>query len=129
MKLYAIVFKESKEILDPKTIKKYWPNYGSAGSSGLYGWRPPKKIYDTLGRARTGFAHIPEQIKDQLAIATFTFDEFVEDGDDIKKVQEANREKKKILKEKRLLKYQKERLERDKAEIARREEELNKKLS
>lgn len=95
--IYAIVFKETGEIVAPDLFKKYWKNYGS---NSLYGWNPPKKIYYTLGRARSGFAHIPNEIKDDLAIAKFIFGEIVEDGAELKEKQDKARKKKRGKKRK-----------------------------
>ena len=101
--VFAIVFKDTGEILTPKVFDKYWPNYGS---SGLCGWRPPKKIYYTLGTARSGFSHIPDKIKPKLAIATFGFVKLIEDGAELYKKQEANRGKREALREQRDAEYQ-----------------------
>ena len=96
-KLYAIVFKESGEILTPASFKKYWPNYGQ---NNLYGWRPAKKIYYTEGRAKAGFAYIPDEIKGQLCIAVFTFEKELIDG----AILCAEQNKRKIVKELELTK-------------------------
>ena len=104
--LYAIVIKETKEILDADSIKEYWNNYGDASSRGLYGWIKPKKIYTKLHLAKTGFSHIPEQMKPHLAIATFTFNDFVVDGNKLKEEQKLRREDKKRKREERNAKYQ-----------------------
>ncbi len=66
--LFALVI--DGEVLNSNTFQKYWPNYGSSGS-GLYGWRPPKKVYFTLGTARNGLHHVPAQIKDRVEIHRF----------------------------------------------------------
>jgi hypothetical protein len=94
--LYAINFIESGELLTPATFMKYWDNYGS---NNLRGWRPPKKVYDTLGRAKGGFAYIPEQLKPFLEISEFTKNKSVILGSDLMVTQKAVREKK-IEKEK-----------------------------
>jgi hypothetical protein len=57
-------------ILTPDTFTKYWENYGSTGSV-LYGWRPPKKVYYTMGAARNGLRHVPEQIRAKVEIHKF----------------------------------------------------------
>lgn len=66
--LYAIVFKSDKKLVTPSELKKRWPKYGT---NGLYGWRPPKRVYDTLGKAKAGFAHLPEDLKPELCIHPF----------------------------------------------------------
>lgn len=104
--LYAIVIKETKEILDADSFKEYWKNYGDAGSRGLYGWRKPKKIYTKLHLAKTGFSHVPEQMKPHLAIATFKFSDFVVDGGELKEEQKIRREQKHKKIEERRAKYQ-----------------------
>lgn len=82
--LYSIAFKETGEPLTPESFKKHWPNYGT---NNLYGWRPPKKVYYSIGNAKKGFAHIPEELKPKLVIAEFTMSKIVEDGADLAKKQ------------------------------------------
>lgn len=120
IELYAIMFKDTQEIVTPDLFKKYWKNYGS---NSLYGWSPPKKIYYTLGRARSGFAHIPNEIKDDLAIAKFVFGEIVEDGAELKEKQDKARKKKEEKQEERNLIWKKVRAE---EEFKRAQEELDK---
>lgn len=57
-------------ILTPDTFKEYWEGYGS-GATGLYGWRPPKKIYYTLGQARRGKRYVPKEIAKCVKIHKF----------------------------------------------------------
>lgn len=90
--LYVLVFKETGEILTPDSFTKYWKNYGSVGHS-LSGWRAPKKIYYTLGTAKTGFNYIPDQLKDQIEITIFTKSSVVVDGANLKVSQKEVREK------------------------------------
>lgn len=94
--LFVIVWKESGEILDPKSFKKYWPNYGSKRPHRSYGWRPTKKVYYTLGTAKSGFKYIPKEIKKELAIAEFSLDNIVMDGVELEKVQEESKLKKEL---------------------------------
>lgn len=82
--LYSIAFKETGEPLTPESFKKYWPNYGR---NDLYGWRPPKKVYYSLGNAKKGFVHIPDELKPKLVIAEFTMSKIVEDGSELAKKQ------------------------------------------
>lgn len=89
--LFAIVFKESMEILTPDSFKQYWPNYGS---NNLYGWRPAKKVYYKLGHAKRGFSFIPDDLKPKLAIAKVTNFELIEDGESLQIQQKINKEKK-----------------------------------
>jgi len=89
--LYVLIIKESGEILTPDSFKLYWKNYGK---SELYGWRFPKKIYYTLGHARSGFSHIPAQIKDKVGIAKFTLNQLCEDGAEIVVKQKIEKEAK-----------------------------------
>lgn len=99
--LYVITFKETKEMITPDSIKKYWKNYGSAAGSGLYGWKPPKKVYFTLGQARRGFSFIPDQLKPQCEISMYAYSESVEDGEDLQSKQavaKAKREKEQKIK-------------------------------
>lgn len=101
-KLYAIVITETKEILEPKTFNAYWKNYGK---NSLYGWNRPKKIYLTIGQARSGFAHIPDAMKEYLSIAEFTFNEFVQDGKDLMVEQKEKRETKEKKRREQNAKY------------------------
>jgi hypothetical protein len=80
--LYALIFKESGEIVTPESFKKYWKNYGDA-DGWLQGWRPPKKVYYTVGHAKSGFAHIPSEIKPLVSIAEFSFSKILDDGDSL----------------------------------------------
>lgn len=105
-KLYVITFKESKEMITPDSIKKFWKNYGSARSSGLYGWKPPKKVYFTLGQARRGFAFIPDELKPQCEISIFAFSESVQDGEDLQATQAAAKAKREKEQEIKSLEWQ-----------------------
>lgn len=100
--IYAIVFKDTKQILTPDSFKEYWKSYGA---NSLYGWRAPKKLYFTLGRAKGGFAHIPEELKSKVEIARFDFAESVEDGEKLGEKQKAAREIKEDKIKARLAKY------------------------
>lgn len=57
-------------ILTPDTFKEYWGNYGNS-ASGLYGWRPPKKVYYTLGQAKCGLHYVPAAIQHKVKIHKF----------------------------------------------------------
>lgn len=87
--IYAIIFKDTQEILTPESFKKYWPNYGG---NNLYGWRAPKKVYYKLGHAKTGFSHIPNKLKSKLAIAEFSPSKIIEDGQKLHAQQLVNKE-------------------------------------
>ena len=93
-KLYVITFKETKEMVTPDSIKKYWKNYGSARGSGLYGWRPAKRVYYSLGQAKVGFSYIPDQLKPQCEISMYAYSESVVDGEDLQAAQDAAEKKK-----------------------------------
>ncbi len=67
MELYALVL--DGKILTPTLFKEYWKNYGN---NDLYGWKPPKKIYFTLGRAKAGKKWIPKELQDKVEIHRFT---------------------------------------------------------
>ena len=101
-KLYAIVITETKELLDPNTFEAYWKNYGR---NQLYGWRKPKKIYLTIGQARSGFAHIPQAMKEHLSIAEFKFHDFVQDGKDLMIEQKVKKEIKEKKRQEKNAKY------------------------
>lgn len=88
--LYAIVFKSDKKLVTPAELKKRWPNYGS---NELYGWRPPKRVYDTVAKAKAGFAHLPEDLKPELCIHPFGPVGEPIDGVVLVEEQQARREK------------------------------------
>lgn len=110
MSLFAIVHKDTKEILNPVSFRKYWPNYGS---NQLYGWRSPKKTYETLGRAKAGFAHIPEKLKSELEIAEFVYSRSVTDGEELMEERRKKKEKRKTAEDKRLAELRLWRAERE----------------
>jgi hypothetical protein len=118
--LYALVIKETKEILDPIVFKKYWKNYGT---NQLYGWSKPKKIYTKLGHAKTGFSHVPEQLKPHIAIASFAFDQFIIDGDVLQEEQIKRKEEKRQKSKER---WEKRQLADAEARVKRAQEELEK---
>jgi hypothetical protein len=95
--LYALVFKDTGEIVTPTSFKEHWKNYGS---NSLQGWKPPKKVYYKLCHAKSGFSHIPAEIKSEIVIAEFTSTNIVVDGAELKKVQLVNH--KKLQKEREL---------------------------
>ena len=88
--LYAIVFKDTLKLLTPEESKRRFPNYGQ---NELYGWRPPKKVYNTLPKAKAGFAHIPDSLKKELCIHPFGPVGEVLDGEALMAEQHARREK------------------------------------
>jgi hypothetical protein len=100
--LYAITFKETGEVLNAKLFSQYWKTYGG---SQLYGWRMPKKIYTTLGKAKSGFAHVPYDLKPHLEISIFTRSSAVMDGETLRDDQEERRAKKDQARKERLAKY------------------------
>ena len=112
--LYALVFKESGEILTPDSFKQHWPNYGG---NWLQGWRPPKKVYYKIGHAKTGFSHIPDAIKPSIAIAEFSVSKIVQDGEELLAKQKKAAAIKEIKSSISILKYQIEnlRLEQERA--------------
>lgn len=118
--MFAIIIKETKEILTPDVFKKYWPNYGN---NCLSGWKPPKKIYETIGRAKSGFAHCPNELKKDLAIAEFVFGSIIENGEGLAVKQEERRAKKE---KERTIRYEKYTLENAKKNLLKAQEELDK---
>lgn len=68
------------KILTPDTFKEYWKNYGGSYSAQLYGWRPPKKIYYTLGHAQNGLRHVPKEIQEKVEITIFKLSEIIQKG-------------------------------------------------
>jgi hypothetical protein len=106
--LFALTFKDSGEILTPDSYKKYWKN---CGNNNLRGWTPPKKIYYTLGTAKSGFGHIPDQINPLVEISRFIRGESVIDGAGLQTEQKIKRDKKEELQKARRAKYDLERAE------------------
>lgn len=109
-KLYAIIITKTGEILDAKTFKEYWKNYGS---NSLYGWRKPKKIYLTLGQAKSGFAHVPKEMSEHLSIAEFGYVKEILAGSEVLEIQEKSRIKKREETNKRIAKYKLEAAEKE----------------
>lgn len=76
-----------------------------------------------LEHAKTGFSHIPAQIKPHIAIASFTFDQFIIDGDVLQEEQiKRKEEKRQKLKER----WAKRQLADAEARVKRAQEELEK---
>jgi len=100
-KLYVIVFNKTGEILTPEAFQQFWKNYGG---NGLAGWRPPKKIYYTLSKAKNGFRYIPEEIKPHVSIAEFSISEKVVDGTKLQQEQAERKVKRDILRANQILK-------------------------
>lgn len=68
MKNELFVLHLNGERLDPKIWKKYSKNYGN---NQLYGWRPPKKVYYTIGHARNGIRYLPKEIQPDIQIVRY----------------------------------------------------------
>ncbi len=66
---------------------------GGNASSYLQGWRPPKKVYWKLGLARSGAAHLPEDVLDDCEIVEYAPVKTVE------KLSTKDRQKKRLEKE------------------------------
>jgi phosphoribosylformylglycinamidine (FGAM) synthase PurS component len=122
--LFALTFKDSGAILTPDSYKEYWKGYGQ---NDLSGWKPPKKIYYTLGTAKAGFGHIPEQIKPLVEISKFVRSECVIDGAGLQTEQKVKRDKKEELRKTRQAKYALELAERNLAEAKSKLEKLKNK--
>ena len=56
------------KLLDWNVWKEYSTKYGD---NGLYGWKPPKRLYYTRGHASAGRSHLPEQIRDKVEIVRY----------------------------------------------------------
>lgn len=100
--LFVLVIKETSEILTPDSFTKYWKGYGK---SDMYGWRPPKKIYYTLGGAKSGFNYIPDEIKPKITISKFVRGEDIISGSDLMNKQESDKKKRKQKEDKRIAEY------------------------
>jgi hypothetical protein len=91
--IFAICWKpkegEQPTPLSAKSFKDYWPNYGG---NHLYGWRPPKKVYFSLGTAKTGFSHIPDEIKPLCGIYRLSIGDEMADGEVLAKEQADRRQ-------------------------------------
>jgi len=57
------------KLLSAKIWEEYSKNWGYA--DGLYGWRPPKRIYYKLGHAKNGIRHLPKQIQNKVKIVIY----------------------------------------------------------
>jgi hypothetical protein len=101
--LYALML--DGHILTPESFKEYWKNYGQASLSGLYGWRPAKKIYYTLGQAKAGLAHVPEQIKSKVEIHRFASAGKVADTETVLSEQKDRKAKKELAYKKRAIEW------------------------
>lgn len=87
-KIYALVFNETKEIVESSSFVNYWKNYGCGGSS-LYGWSYPKKLYMSIGAARNGYHHIPKELKPHVSIGEFTFSKIAMSGQEIEEMKKS----------------------------------------
>ncbi len=114
------------KILTPAAFEKYWNNYGS-GASSLYGWRPPKKIYYTLGQARCGLSHVPAEIKSKVEIYKFVSAGVVSSVADIIEHQKQVREKRQAAYKKRDLEAKRRELESTELHAAKLRRELESK--
>ena len=65
MKVYALHL--DGEIINTNIWEKYSSKYG------VYGWKPPKRLYFKPGHAKTGRSHLPHQIRDKVEIAVYEF--------------------------------------------------------
>ena len=113
MELYVLLIKETQEVVSAKSIKQYWKSYGSSSAYGLYGWRPPKKIYDSLGRAKAGFAHIPADMKPLVEIAVFEKTESILEGSELQQEQDQKLILRRQKQEEQSLKYLVEKAQQD----------------
>lgn len=69
----------------------------------LQGWRPPKKVYFTLGMARSGATHLPREIIDEIEIVEYLPGKVIK-APTLKEI-ENNRAKREIASLKKSLKY------------------------
>jgi hypothetical protein len=110
-------------VLTPDSFSRYWKNYGSGGS-GLYGWRPPKKIYYTEGQAKAGLAHIPEAIKDKVEIHKFVSAGKSCDTATVLQKARENKAKKELAIKERRLRWEEEHIRQQQADLDRRKAAL-----
>jgi hypothetical protein len=73
----AIVFKDTKKMVTMEEIQKHWPGYGH---NDLYGWHPPKRVYNKVSHAKTGFSNIPDKLKPYVEIAELIVGDTIIDG-------------------------------------------------
>ena len=107
---YAIVLKDTNEIVTEDLIKQYCPDYHVTAFR--------KKVYFTIGTAKNGFASIPDDMQTFVKIQEFTPNGVSLDGVDLQNEYDARQE----AKLKREYKAQKLR----DAEIARHKEAMSK---
>lgn len=103
--LYGIFWIDTDELLSPASFKEHWQGYGN---NQLHGWRPPKKVYYTLGNAKSGFAHIPDQIKPHVCIRAIEPTNVIIDGEDLIKEQKERQDKRREEPEERYRKWRTE---------------------
>ncbi len=56
------------ELLEGNVWKKFSTKYGT---NGLYGWKPPKRIYYKLHHAKNGLSHLPIEIRNKVEIVKY----------------------------------------------------------
>lgn len=78
-KLYALIWKDTGKIITPKDIKDF---YNSDPS--IPRWRrsyrysgPSKKVYQTLGYAKSGLKKLNEELRIKVSIGEFSFSKII----------------------------------------------------
>lgn len=59
------------QLLHPNIWKEFSDKYGT---NGLYGWRPPKKLYYKIGHAKCALSHLPEMVRNDCKIVRYVPD-------------------------------------------------------
>lgn len=100
--LYAIVFKDTNEILTEVKIREVYPSYGSGS------YRVGKKVYFTLGTAKSGYSHLPDKLKSLAKIQEFGPSGASYDGDALEAEYQKRLEKRIQAEDRRMAKLRAE---------------------
>lgn len=73
----VIVFKDTKKMVTMEEIRNHWPGYGH---NSLHGWTPPKRVYNKISHAKTGFSNLPDMLKPHVEIAELIVGDTLVDG-------------------------------------------------
>ena len=65
------------QMLHPAVWANYSERYGKVGE-WIQGWRPPKKVYHSIGHARVGIGQLPAELRGKVEIVRYTPAEVVQ---------------------------------------------------
>lgn len=58
------------QMLHPAVWANYSAKYGNA-KDWIMGWRPPKKVYHSIGHARVGLGQLPAELRGKVEIVRY----------------------------------------------------------